>query len=85
MVLLDCFWALGACLEVLLATMVMSSGGWRWLLGLSSLPAVALAVACCVWLPESARFQSARGHSDRAMDTLERIAKANNKPMLLGR
>ena len=28
-VLMDCFWALGACLEVLLAALIMTSGGWR--------------------------------------------------------
>jgi len=40
-VLLDCFWALGACLEVILAMLVMPTLGWRWLLGLSSLPSLA--------------------------------------------
>jgi len=32
-VLLECFWALGACLEVLLALFVMPTLGWKWLLG----------------------------------------------------
>ena len=34
-VLLDCFWALGACLEVVLAMLIMPSLGWRWLLAVS--------------------------------------------------
>ena len=37
-VLLDCFWALGACFEVVLAMAVVPNLGWRWLLGLSSAP-----------------------------------------------
>lgn len=37
------------------------------------------------WLPESARFDIARGDTAKALKTLERIAKDNNKPMPLGR
>jgi MFS family permease len=37
-VLLDCFWALGACFEVVLAMAVVPNLGWRWLLGLSAAP-----------------------------------------------
>jgi len=84
-VLMDCFWALGACLEVLLAALIMTSGGWRWLLALSSLPSLAFVIAASTWLPESARFNAASGHSDAALETLERIANDNGKPMLLGR
>lgn len=84
-VLMDCFWALGACLEVLLAALIMTTGGWRWLLALSSLPSLIFVIAASTWLPESARFNAASGHSDEALETLERIAQDNGKPMMLGR
>ena len=58
---------------------------FRWLLALSSLPSLAFVIAASVWLPESARFNAASGHSDAALETLERIAHDNGKPMLLGR
>jgi hypothetical protein len=37
------------------------------------------------WLPESARYHVASGQTDKALETLEKIAKDNGKPMLLGR
>ena len=83
-VLLDCFWALGACLEVILAMLVMPSLGWRWLLALSSLPSLCFVLASS-WLPESARYMAASGNSDGSLDTLGRIAEQNGKSMLLGR
>ena len=43
-VLLDCFWAFGACAEVLLASVVMPLGGWRWLLALSAFPSLVFAI-----------------------------------------
>jgi len=83
-VLLECFWALGACLEVLLALFVMPTLGWKWLLGLSSLPLL-LFTCVCPWLPESARFHAASGQSERALATLKQLADENKRPMLLGR
>ena len=83
-VLLDCFWALGACLEVILAMLVMPTLGWRWLLALSALPSLAFVLSCS-WLPESPRFMAASGNSEQALSTLTRVAKENGKSMLLGR
>lgn len=37
------------------------------------------------WLPESARFHVTSGQNDKALATLEQIAKDNKKSMLLGR
>jgi len=37
------------------------------------------------WIPESPRFDIARGMPERAMATLERIARDNGKPMPLGK
>lgn len=36
-------------------------------------------------MPESARYHVASGQTDKALETLEQIAKDNGKPMLLGR
>jgi len=51
------FWALGAVLEVVLAMLVMPWLGWRWLLGLSTLPFL-LYLAFCYVSP-------AHGHTHR--------------------
>ena len=37
------------------------------------------------WMPESARYDVACGHPEKALATLERIAKENGKPMPLGK
>lgn len=37
------------------------------------------------WLPESARYHVTSGQVDKALTTLEKVAKDNGKPMLLGR
>ncbi|ENN74628.1 hypothetical protein YQE_08748, partial [Dendroctonus ponderosae] len=75
-VLLDCFWALGACFEVALALIVMPILGWQWLLALSTGPLLAFAMIC-PWLPESARYHVASGQTEKALETLEKIAKDN--------
>ncbi|XP_050521015.1 synaptic vesicle 2-related protein isoform X2 [Daktulosphaira vitifoliae] len=83
-VLLDCFWALGACFEVVLALIVMPILGWRWLLILSTAPL--LGFACiCPWLPESVRYLVTSGQTEKAISTLKKVAHDNNKSMLLGK
>ncbi|XP_069965322.1 synaptic vesicle 2-related protein isoform X2 [Bactrocera oleae] len=37
-ILMDCFWALGACFEIALALAIYPNFGWRWLLGFSTAP-----------------------------------------------
>lgn len=37
------------------------------------------------WLPESARYHTSSDKLDKALLTLEQIAKDNGRPMLLGR
>ena len=83
-VLVEIFWAFGACFEVLLALAVMPTLGWKYLLGFSALPLLVFTF-CCFWLPESARYDITRGHTEKALATLERIAKDNGKPMPLGK
>ncbi|CAB0002082.1 unnamed protein product [Nesidiocoris tenuis] len=83
-VLLDCFWALGACFEVVLALLLMPTQGWTWLLVFSTTPIVAFA-CICPWLPDSARFFLLQGKTDEAFAILRTVASENNKSMLLGR
>lgn len=42
------FWALGAVFEVLLALLIMPTLGWRWLVGLSTLPMAIFVCLCYV-------------------------------------
>eukprot|EP00064_Thunnus_orientalis_P017537 superscaffoldBa00003755_g17621 len=78
------FWAIGAVFEVLLALLVMPTLGWRWLLGLSTIP-MAIFVCFCFWLPESPRFDVLAGKKENAMATLTRIAKENGKALPPGK
>ncbi|XP_051551776.1 synaptic vesicle 2-related protein-like [Myxocyprinus asiaticus] len=86
-ILLGAFWTLGAVFEVLLATLIMPTLGWKWLLALSTMPLLAFAASCCVcmWLPESARFDVLRGREDKALNTLKNIAAANGSSVPKGR
>ncbi|XP_064612185.1 synaptic vesicle 2-related protein-like [Liolophura sinensis] len=83
-ILIELFWALGSCFEVVLALVIMPTLGWRWLLIMSAFPLLVF-MFCCFWLPESARFDLTRGRHDRALATIEKIAQDNGKPMPLGR
>ncbi|KAF7661954.1 hypothetical protein LDENG_00248590 [Lucifuga dentata] len=82
--LIEIFWALGTVFEVLLAILVMPTLGWRWLLGLSTIPLFIFA-ALCFWLPESARYDVLTGNQEKALATLKRIATENGAPMPLGK
>ncbi|XP_071321888.1 synaptic vesicle 2-related protein-like [Trachinotus anak] len=82
--LIAAFWAVGSVFEVLLALWIMPTLGWRWLLGLSALP-MAIFLCFCFWLPESPRFDVLMGNRERAMRTLECIAKDNGKVLPQGR
>eukprot|EP00064_Thunnus_orientalis_P012028 superscaffoldBa00001798_g12061 len=83
--LIEIFWALGTVFEVLLAILVMPSLGWRWLLGLSTIPLFIFAILCFQWLPESARYDVLTGNQEKALATLKRIATENKAPMPLGK
>ncbi|AWP07085.1 Sugar tr domain containing protein [Scophthalmus maximus] len=82
--LIEIFWALGTVFEVLLAILVMPTLGWRWLLGLSTIPLFIFA-SLCFWLPESARYDVLTGNQEKALATLKRIATENGAPMPLGK
>uniref|UniRef100_A0A914VI39 Major facilitator superfamily (MFS) profile domain-containing protein n=1 Tax=Plectus sambesii TaxID=2011161 RepID=A0A914VI39_9BILA len=83
-VLMESFWVMGAVFEALLALVVMETLGWRWLLAISSLPLLIFAI-CCVWLPESPRYDVARGRPDLAYATLQRVALDNGVQMPAGK
>ncbi|XP_019937580.1 synaptic vesicle 2-related protein-like [Paralichthys olivaceus] len=82
--LIAMFWAIGAVFEVLLALWIMPTLGWRWLLGLSTIP-MAIFICFCFWLPESPRFDVMTGRSEKALVTLTAIAKQNGKAMPRGK
>ncbi len=54
--------------------------GWRWLLALSSTPLLALTVLYPV-LPESPFFLAATGRTGAAAAVLQRVARANGRPL----
>ncbi|CAD6198566.1 unnamed protein product [Caenorhabditis auriculariae] len=83
-VLIESFWAIGAVFEALLAYVVMSWWGWRALMLGSSLP-LGIFAALSFWLPESARFDMASGHPERAMETLQEAARQNRVQLPIGR
>jgi MFS family permease len=84
LVLGNIFWSTGTCFEVLLAILVMPTLGWRWLLGLSSLPLLIFFVFC-YWIPESARFHLASGRPEEAARILAKISSDNKRPLPEGR
>ena len=84
LVLGNIFWSTGTCFEVLLAILVMPTLGWRWLLGLSSLPLL-IFFFFCNWIPESARYHLTCGQHDLAKNILEKISIDNKTPLPEGR
>lgn len=83
-VLIESFWAIGAVFEALLAYLVMATWGWRVLVLLSSLP-LGLFGILSFWLPESARYDMACGHTEKALATLQKAAKENRVKLPEGR
>lgn len=75
---IETFWAIGTVFEVFLALIIMPTLGFRWLLAVSAFPLVIVLLAFN-YLPESARFNQARGRTDLAQQTLEYLARANGK------
>ncbi|KAL0410344.1 UNVERIFIED_CONTAM: Pentatricopeptide repeat-containing protein, mitochondrial [Sesamum latifolium] len=77
------FWILGELFEASLAWIIMPSLGWRWLLGLSALPAL-LVVIFSVFVPESPRYLFAEGRINEAFDILKKVALMNRKKLPAG-
>lgn len=81
--MIEVFWAIGTCVEVVLAIFIMPRYGWRALLGVSAVPLILFTFAC-KWLPESPRYHMLSGHPDKAMLTLEKVCKTNGKQLPKG-
>ena len=58
----------------------MPSLGWRYLLGLTSIPLFIFGIFC-FRLPESARYNLNMGNYKKAVDTLNVIAKTNKSSL----
>lgn len=76
-------WMLGSIFVIWMASAVLQSLGWRWLIGLSSLPTLVTMLGL-LSLPESARYLVAAGHQDQAMHVLQRAAKWNGRKLPVG-
>ncbi|KAL0903329.1 hypothetical protein M5K25_027700 [Dendrobium thyrsiflorum] len=83
MVFFSFFWSIGTILEASLAWVVMPTLGWRWLLGLSSLPSFLLLIFYSI-TPESPRYLCMKGRKSEAKHVLESIARMNQKVLPSG-
>ncbi|CAM6129453.1 unnamed protein product [Calypogeia fissa] len=84
MVIISLFWTLGSIVEALLAWAVMPTLGWRWLLGLSSVP-LAILLLFYSLVPESPRYLAAKGETEKAFQILQQMANTNSKSLPKGR
>ncbi|KAK2574443.1 Synaptic vesicle 2-related protein [Acropora cervicornis] len=80
---LSFFWALGSCFTAGIAMVVMPTLGWRWLLGLLSVP-VLVFVFMSYWLPESCRYYLTAGEKEKATRILQKVAKNNKTEIPVG-
>lgn len=78
------FWSLGAIFESLVAMLVVPKLGWRWLIGLSTIP-LGLVLAMSFWVSESARWLVSKGRVDEAQLVVERVSRVNGRPLPVGR
>ncbi|XP_029773792.1 putative transporter SVOPL [Suricata suricatta] len=78
------FWLAGSLLIIGLASVVIPTIGWRWLIRIASIPGIILILAF-KFIPESARFNVSTGNTQAALATLEHIAKMNRSVMPEGK
>ncbi|KAM5255763.1 putative transporter SVOPL [Ctenodactylus gundi] len=78
------FWLAGSLLIIGLASVVIPTIGWRWLVRIASIPGIVLIMAF-KFIPESARFNVSAGNTEAALATLEHIARVNRAAMPEGR
>ena len=82
--LMNTWWACGTFVEVVLAIFVLLNTNWNWWLLSSALPLLLL-LPSLLWLPESPRYDIASGRTDRALATLQTLAKMNKAALPSGR
>lgn len=76
MVIFSTFWTIGTIMEAGLAWIVMPRLGWRWLLGLSSIPSLSFLLLYGL-ISESPRYLIMKGKTDEAYQVLQKIASLN--------
>ena len=72
------------CTQALLAWGLLSTWGWRWLLGASALPLLLLLLAY-PWLPESPYYLAVKGQQAAAGAALQKIVRVNGGKLPPGR
>lgn len=80
---LSFFWSVGSCFTVGIAMAVMPTLGWRWLLGILSLPLLCF-LLMSYWLPESCRYLLTAGEKEKALVMLQKAARTNKKELPSG-
>ncbi|KAL4826646.1 hypothetical protein H8958_007183 [Nasalis larvatus] len=78
------FWLAGSLLIIGLASVVIPTIGWRWLIRIASIPGIILIMAF-KFIPESARFNVSTGSIQAALATLNHIARMNHSVMPEGK
>ena len=66
------FWAIGACLEALLAWAIMPTLGWRYLVAVSVIPLLIFLFFSPI-IPESLLYLSVSGQQKRAEKLIARV------------
>jgi MFS family permease len=74
LIMIELFWTGGTVIEAGLAWLILPTLGWRWLLGLSTIPMFILLFFSPI-LPESPRFLLQKGKQKQAIIVLQNVAK----------
>ncbi|XP_076924427.1 organic cation/carnitine transporter 7-like [Bidens hawaiensis] len=83
MVVFSTFWMVGTIIEASLAWSIMPSFGWRWLLGLSTIPSL-LVLLFYGQVPESPRYLCTKRKLTKARNILVKGATHNQKELPVG-
>jgi len=84
LVLFEVFWTVGTLGEAGAAWAILPTLGWRWLLGISTIP-ISLLILFYPLLPESPRYLAVSGKYDQAEAELKRMARINKKSLPPGK